>query len=269
MSPSEKYFRRYLKIAPLGLALWRSVEAKHLSNILLKKPVLDIGCGFGEFAEAYADEPIDMGIDNVADDVAIAAKGNKYSNLTVGSAEKMPFTENSYASVFSISSLEHFADVDVCFKEAYRILKPNGILVVTMETEEVDSQTFYRPFFQKIGMKWFSNFLTKQYNTIFHRHNLYPKTVWVKKVEKAGFVIVKKQDIISPLITKLFDIFLITSWPSQIMRKLIGKRIVYRPQFIDDLLVKIFLPYLEAPEKTGTNLLIVAKKPLKKKNAKK
>ena len=98
----EKYFRRYLRIGPLALALWRSVEAKHLGKVPLKRPILDIGCGFGEFAVAFADEPIDMGIDNSARDLYIASKTGKYKNLTLGDARDLPFADNSYASVFSI-----------------------------------------------------------------------------------------------------------------------------------------------------------------------
>src|SRR5437879_5088350 len=103
ISHAEKYFRRYLQIAPLGLSLWRSVEAKHLSKITLKRRILDIGCGFGEFAKAFADEQMDMGIDNNSRDLYIAAKGKKYKNLTLADARDLPFADNSYASIFSIS----------------------------------------------------------------------------------------------------------------------------------------------------------------------
>ena len=96
----EKYFRNYLRIGPLALALWRSVEAKHLGRVQLKKPILDIGCGFGEFAIAFADEPIDMGIDTSARDLYIASKTGKYKNLTLADARDLPFADNSYGSVF-------------------------------------------------------------------------------------------------------------------------------------------------------------------------
>jgi hypothetical protein len=38
---------------------------------------------------------------------------------------------------------------------------------------------------------------------------------------------------------------------------------VFRPKFIEDLLVRIFLKYVTQKEKIGTNLFIVAKKPVK------
>ncbi len=257
----EKYFRRYLEIGPLGLALWRSVEAKHLGKIQLKHPILDIGCGFGEFAVAYADEPIDMGIDLDAKDLYTASKTKKYKNLTLADARDLPFSKDSYSSVFSISTLEHIENSDQVLKEVYRVLKPGGILFLTLETDEVDGATFYRPLFNKIGLPWLSDFATKKYNNLFHRHTLLPKKVWKTKIEKAGFTIDKSQDIISTKVTKMFDMLLPLAWPSQLFKPVIGKRLALRPKFITNWMVKKFLKYVWEEEKEGTNLLIIARKP--------
>lgn len=258
----EKYFRRYLQIGPLGLALWRAVEAKHLSRVDLKRPILDIGCGFGEFALAFADEPIDMGVDICAKDLYVASKTKKYKNLTLADARDLPFADNTYASIFSISTLEHIDNADKALKEAYRVLKPGGTLFLTLETDEVDKATFYRPLFQKIGLPALSNFATNAYNSLFHRQTLPSKKEWIKKTTKTGFKIEKSQDIISAKITRLFDLLLVTAWPSQLTRPVIGKRVVFRPKFIENLLVKKFLDEIMQEEKEGTNLLIIAHKPL-------
>ncbi len=257
---AEKYFRRYLAIAPLGLALWRSVEAKHLGRVSLNRPILDIGCGFGEFARAFADEPIDMGVDNNSKDLYTASKSKKYKNLTLADARDLPFADNTYASIFSISTLEHIENPDKVLKELYRVLKPNGTLAITLETDEVDKTTFYRPLFRKIGLSWVGDLATDKYNSLFQRHTLLAKKVWIKKVEQAGFKIEKSRDIISPKVTQLFDLFLISSWPSQIFKPIVGRRVVFRPKFMNDLLTKMFLKYIEEEEKEGTNLLVVAKK---------
>lgn len=256
---AEEYFRRYLRISPLCVALWRSVEAKHLSRVKLKHPILDIGCGWGEFAEAFG-KKIDMGIDTAPRDLCVAAKGKMYKNLTFADARNLPFSDNSYSSVISISTFEHIKNTRKLLKEMYRVLKPNGILAITMETEEVDRNTFYRPFLNKIGFSFLSNWLTWAYNTKFHRHTLPSKKKWIKDIKKAGFKIIEAKDIISPTITKLYDIFIITSWPAQFFRPFIGRRKVFRPKFIENILIKLFLKYIEDEEKIGTNLFIVAKK---------
>lgn len=258
-SISEKYFRRYLEIAPLCVALWRSVEAKHLSKIKLKRPILDIGCGWGEFAEAFG-KKIDMGIDIAPRDLYAAAKGKMYKNLTLADARELPFADNSYSSVISISTFEHIENTQKLLKEMYRVVRPGGILAITMETNEVDSNTFYRPLLKKIGLPVISDFLTWAYNTYFHRRTLPAKKEWILHIEKAGFKIVLEKDIITPTITKLYDIFILSSWPAQFFRPFIGRRKVFRPKFMEDLLVKIFFKYVEEEERAGTNLFIVARK---------
>ena len=258
-SNTEEYFRRYLRIAPLCVALWRSVEAKHLSRIKLKHPILDVGCGWGEFAEAFGIK-MDMGIDIAPRDLYVAAKGKMYKNLTLADARNLPFSENSYSSIISISTFEHISDTKKLLTQMYRVLKPNGILAVTMETEEVDRNTFYRPMLRKVGLSFFSKILTSAYNSYFHRRILPSKEKWVKDFENVGFKIVSVKNIISPTITKLYDFFILTSWPAQLFRPFIGRRKVFRPRFVEGLLVKIFLKYIEEEEKIGTNLFIVAKK---------
>lgn len=259
MTKTEEYFRRYLRIAPLCVALWRSVEAKHLSKTKLTRPIIDIGCGWGEFAESFGVK-IDMGIDIAPRDLYAAAKGKMYKNLTFADARNLPFSDNSYGSVISISTFEHIPNPKKLLSEMFRVLKPNGILAITMETEEVDQNTFYRPILKKIGLSFLSELLTNAYNSYFHRHTLPSKEKWIKDFEQAGFKLVVVKDIISPTITKLYDFFILTSWPAQLFRPFIGRRKVFRPKFIENLLVKIFLKYIVEEEKIGTNLFIVATK---------
>lgn len=260
MTKTEKYFRKYLKIAPLCVALWRSVEARHLSGIKLSRPILDIGCGWGEFAEAFGVN-IDMGVDVASRDLYAAAKGKMYKNLTLADARHLPFAENSYGSIFSISTFEHITDIPKLLKEMHRVLKPGGTLAITMETDGVDKNTFYRPVLKKIGLTKLSNWLTWAYNTKFHRRTLPSKKKWINDIQNAGFKVILAKDIISPLITKLYDVFIPTALFSQLFRPFIGRRKVFRPKFMEDLLVKIFLKYVTETEKTGTNLFIVARKP--------
>jgi ubiquinone/menaquinone biosynthesis C-methylase UbiE len=261
-SKAETYFRNYLSVAPLCVAIWRSVEAKHLGTIKLKKPIMDIGCGWGEFAESFG-EKIDMGVDVAPRDLYVAAKGGMYKNLTLADARDLPFGSGTFGSIFSISTFEHITNTPKLLKEAYRVLKPGGLLVITMETDRVDENTFYRPFLKKIGMKKTSDFLTLAYNTKFHRRNLPSKQKWVHDIQAAGFRIKVAKDIISPAVTKLYDLFIPVALPSQFFRPIVGRRKVYRPKIITDMLVKLFLRFVEEDEKEGTNLFIIAVKPQK------
>ncbi len=263
MKSSEKYFRRFLKIAPLSVSVWRSVEARHLATVKLPHPILDIGCGFGEFAQAFFDSKVDVGIDIAPKDIEVAKQGGKYKKLVLGDARKMPFKNASFASVFSISTLEHITNPKKVINETFRVLKKNGIFVATIETDEVDRHTFYRGSLEKIGLKSLSKFLLQRYNHLFHRNVIMDKQAWIRYFKQAGFSIERSEDIISPAIVKLYDFFMITAWLSQIFRPFLGKRVVYRPKIVSNILTKIFLPFIEKKETIGTNLLIVARKPKK------
>lgn len=252
MKKGERYLRNYLKIAPLGLSIWRAVEARHLGKVKLQRPILDIGCGFGEFGVAFG-KTIDMGIDNNADDLAACSRTKIYKNLTFGDARQMPFSDNTFGSIFSISTFEHIPHPEKVLKESYRVLKPGGILFLTLETDEVDAAKFFPKIF---GKSYIDSF-----NKIFHRHSLVSKAKWIRMAKDAGFVLNKTQDIISPLVTMLFDLFLVTSWPSQIVKKITGKRAGLRPKFLNELLVTMFKNLVNEEEKRGTNLLIIARKP--------
>lgn len=261
MKSSEKYFRRFLKIAPLSVAIWRSVEARHLSTVKLTHPILDIGCGFGEFAQAYFDTKVDVGIDIAPKDLEVAKQGGKYKKLVLGDARKLPFKDELFASVFSISTLEHITSPKKVIKETFRVLKKNGIFAATIETDEVDRHTFYRGILEKIGLEFLSKFLLQRYNRLFHRNVIMDKQIWLRYFKEAGFSIERAEDIISPSIVKIYDFFMITALFSQIFRPIFGKRIVYRPTFVNNLLTDLFLPFVEKKEIIGTNLLIVARKP--------
>lgn len=265
MNSSEKYFRRFLQIAPLSVAVWRAVEARYLSTVKLPHPILDIGCGFGEFALGFSDIVVDVGIDIAQKDIDIAKHCGKYKKVVLGDARKMPFKDETFSSIFSISTFEHIKNPQKVIQEAYRVLKRGGILVATIETENVDRQTFYRGFLEKIGLQSASKFLLKKYNRLFHRNVIVNKNIWLRYFKNAGFSIERSEDIISPSVVKIYDFFMITAWLSQIPRPIIGKRLVYRPAFITNILTKIFLPFMDGKETNGTNLFVVARKPNRRK----
>jgi ubiquinone/menaquinone biosynthesis C-methylase UbiE len=95
-----------------------------------KGKVLDVGCGLGEFIGAY---PNSSGID--INHYSVNYCKEKGLDAKVGSVYKIPFKNKSFDGIFCLCVLEHLKKPEIAIKEMYRILKPNGKLILIIPTE--------------------------------------------------------------------------------------------------------------------------------------
>jgi len=94
---------------------------------------LDIGCGTGAFLDKM--EQMDMkayGLDMSREAVDFCRSRRK-SRLLVGNVEgELPFRDNAFDIVTSLDVIEHVDDYRRVIEEACRVLRPGGILVITV-----------------------------------------------------------------------------------------------------------------------------------------
>ena len=57
------YLVEHLLTVPAFRALLRSIEARMMGELDLPRPILDLGCGDGNFAQMACRAPLDAGID--------------------------------------------------------------------------------------------------------------------------------------------------------------------------------------------------------------
>jgi SAM-dependent methyltransferase len=81
---------------------------------------LDIGCGSGGFIQAYKNG---YGIDKVF---------INNSRFILGEAEKIPFKDKTFDTITFIASLNHVVGRGPALKEAARVLKDKGQILITM-----------------------------------------------------------------------------------------------------------------------------------------
>ncbi len=98
--------------------------------------VLDVGCAFGEqMALLRARRWESWGLDAsfaLAHYCRTRFAGEEPSPVVAGTAEQLPFRDRSLDSIVCQGSLDHFAHPDAFLREAARVLKPQGRLVIAL-----------------------------------------------------------------------------------------------------------------------------------------
>lgn len=95
--------------------------------------VLDIGCGSGEMLEAMRGEGVEelFGIDR-----SILAlnhlKRKEFIYAYLADATNLPFKDKVFDLVIILDVMEHLGDDFSALKEAHRVLKPGGMMIMTV-----------------------------------------------------------------------------------------------------------------------------------------
>jgi SAM-dependent methyltransferase len=93
--------------------------------------ILDIGCGDGSFAARFGKDAEIFGVD-VSQLAIDLAKGVGVSAYKADiSCEKLPFENGFFDVVYMGDVIEHLLNPDFAVKEASRVLKSNGVLVLS------------------------------------------------------------------------------------------------------------------------------------------
>ncbi|MBP9759478.1 class I SAM-dependent methyltransferase [Candidatus Dojkabacteria bacterium] len=104
------------------------LSKKELQNIKF----LEVGCGLGYFSnKAFKMGAKVTGIDIGPKLVKINKKLTPKGTFVVSSASKLPFKDNTFDVVLSTEVIEHVDNQKEALKEMCRVLKKNGVLVIT------------------------------------------------------------------------------------------------------------------------------------------
>lgn len=101
-------------------------ELEALSSFVPKSGKgLEVGVGTGRFASALG---VGKGIEPAANMAAIAR--SRGIEVTLGVAEDLPFADEQFDFVLMVTVDCFVQDVDKSYREAYRVLKPGGLILI-------------------------------------------------------------------------------------------------------------------------------------------
>lgn len=120
------YYSKYGKISC-------NYVSEYLKNIDYNK-LLDIGSGTGYLINMLKDKEIAefYGLD-LSEEMIKIAKSKKIKNaeFILGSANKLPFDDDTFDIVTCIQSFHHYPYPNEAMREAYRVLKKGGLYILS------------------------------------------------------------------------------------------------------------------------------------------
>ena len=178
--------------------LWRKKAIKHI-NINTKK-ILDIGTGTADFAidSAKKINAQIIGIDlskkmlEIGKRKIIKKKLNKKIYLEIGDAEQLPFNKNNFDVITAGFVIRNFEDINKGLLEQYRVLKPNGQLIILEPSipRLIPFKQIYTLYFSYI-LPLIGKIISKDksaYNYLNKSVKKFPeKELFIKKLKKIGF----------------------------------------------------------------------------------
>lgn len=117
---------------------WWFVGRRGLALRLLRKyvnadrpRVLDLGCGTGVVLRELSSWARPVGLDMSEKALGYCRQRN-LRDLVQGDGEKLPFADGTFDAIIGLDIFEHIADDRSAFREACRVLRPGGALVLSV-----------------------------------------------------------------------------------------------------------------------------------------
>jgi len=163
--------------------LKRKIRALRIIKIINSGKILDVGCGRGIFLNYMKELGWEVYGTEITDIAAKFAKKILKSNIFIGPLEDHKFPDNFFDVITLFHVLEHLPHPLKTLQEIYRILKPNGLLVISVPNiNSWQAQIFKTKWFHLDIPRHFFHFDYKSLS------KMLPKEKWhILKIKRFSF----------------------------------------------------------------------------------
>ena len=189
------YLRDFLAEAPVALAVERSLECHVFHGRRLARPVLDLGCGDGLFAQVLFGQraAVCVGLDADERELGNARRRGVYRTLLAARAERIPLRDGAVRTVISNSVLEHIPPLEAVLREVHRVLASGGELLITVPTEDYERNQAPFLALRALGLVQAADAFRQRFNAFWKHYHAYPPARWTALVADAGLRVVESR----------------------------------------------------------------------------
>jgi len=216
-----------------------------VKNFLRGKKILDIACGVGYGSKILHDAGSYeiYGCDISRESIKYAKNnfGNKNTNFLLMDAAGIGFKDKSFDCIISLETIEHIQNYQTVFKEFYRLLKKDGILIISTPNKN----RFNRPKNPFHYKEFSKNELIKFLNEYFSNVILYSQLLYTKSI---------KRRILRSMVDRIVKIDFLR------LRRILGRKIQDKMLDRIDITNKQFEPILFEEEHRPKTFITICKK---------
>jgi len=114
------------------VARWGRALSLLRRDVLRGSRVLDLGCAFGYGTARIARYYNTDGLDASPDYIRRARRSRSNARFMLGHAERLPYPDDHFDAVVLLDVLEHVTDEQAVVTEIARVLRPGGLLIVSV-----------------------------------------------------------------------------------------------------------------------------------------
>lgn len=226
MPKSKDYLWFHLRELPYFRALLRAVESRFYQEMAFPSPVLDLGCGDGQFADVSFDRTLEVGVDPWWRPLREAQKRDAYQYLFQADGARLPFPDGYFSSAISNSVLEHIPTIDEVLSEINRVLKPGAVFAFSVPNQNFLPALSIGRGLDKIGLGPFGETYRSFFNRISRHYHCDSPDIWQGRLERAGFRLERSWHYFSPAALRALEWGHYFGLPSWVCKMITGRWIL-------------------------------------------